>query len=153
MSSFAEMCRNGHPLTSIATTDVLMHLVLYSEGKFPETIMRAPLSVATDVLGQASTLSMVLEWMVALLGAEQSAAAMSTCRIGVHVLRQAVLDLERAMGSKHPQTLVVLYCLAFQLMFAEKEYVKVEKELLKLWSTSSQVLGEENFSQSTYSRL
>ena len=142
--AFDRMCTDGYMYVLVVAAEMLTLLGLYVEGSLLRRIISASYTSAATTLGNDSPVSMILEWMTALVKAEGKAVDMRTCRVGTATLRRLLHDSHNRPGREHPQTMVITYCLAFHLMFTDRLFAEAEAMLLELWNTSVRLLGEND---------
>ncbi|KAI1630420.1 hypothetical protein EDD37DRAFT_619529, partial [Exophiala viscosa] len=135
--SFRQMCLAKSPFLLTAASMMLTWLLVHAEGKLPENIMRTSLLVARDALGMCDPITVLLEWMTAAAGGNK----LQSCAIDSATLLQLWEGFRRTLGEDHGHAIVAMYCLSFQLMFADKDFAQAEQHLEHLWTVSASAFG------------
>jgi tetratricopeptide (TPR) repeat protein len=139
-TSFRQMCVLQSPFILTAASTMLTWLLVHAEGSLSERVMRTSFQVATEALGCQNPASVLLEWMTAAAAADK----LKVCRIDSARLRQLWQGFNQALGEEHGHTIVALYCLSFNLMFADKNFAQAERHLEYLCVVSARVFGPDD---------
>jgi len=138
--SFRQMCLPKSSFLLIAASMMLTWLLVHAEGKLSENIMRTSLLVAQDALGIGDPVTVLLEWMTAAAGGNK----LRSCAIDSAILLQLWEGFRRTLGEDHGHAIVAMYCLSFQLMFADKDFAQAEQHLAHLWTISASTFGSSH---------
>ena len=125
--------RNSTVLTTLGATMTILHS--HDQGKMAASVIRSALHVAQKARGPEDSITLTLEWMMALAGRQ-----LSSCRVTTAVLRAVHADFRTRLGDKHGHTLASAYNLGFSLL-REKKSEEAEVILRQLAEMSRAELG------------
>ena len=134
---FQRMCQFHSPFVLTTSSIMLTWLLVHAEGSLAEKVMAASLAAATEALGPNNPVCLLLEWMTAAAARVQ----LTACRIGERELRNVWHGFHQTLGEQHGHTMIALYCLCFQLIFADRKFSEAEKYLNQLAVVSKKVFG------------